>query len=175
MLHGREYVPRESIRNGWSCNQKAGRGNTRGKYKTSLIDKQTSITLFLSQLFPPILPSFFLGNLTALKTYNERWYTIQANSTPRKSFSTVGPENALTDVFYFPIIMPIADVLAQQIIFMIIYCSVMNHMKIKSERNKLVVDFCSTGAMVACLTKRKLDIEQLVLITENNLRVLGTL
>ena len=29
----------ESIRNGWSCNQKAGRGNTRGKYKTSLIDK----------------------------------------------------------------------------------------------------------------------------------------
>ena len=58
---------------------------------------------------------------------------------------------------------------------MIIYCSVMNHMKIKSERNKLVVDFCSTGAMVACLTKRKLDIEQLVLITENNLRVLGTL
>ena len=57
---------------------------------------------------------------------------------------------------------------------MIIYCSVMNHMKFKSERNKFVVDFCSTGAMVECLTKRKVDLEQLV-ITENNLRVLGTL
>ena len=33
----------ESIRNGWSCNQKAGRGNTRGKYnRESTTNKDVS-------------------------------------------------------------------------------------------------------------------------------------